>query len=139
MARSARTTTFAWSASSTSSGIHASPTCVMSYGDNGDCIGELVGRENEGLARDVHDDELGADQCRQPGARNWPSARPSRRLTFASERIQSARAGSPDRTPVAIVEHPDVRRMLLRMKALTEGARALLYYTAGQVDRGSAG
>ncbi len=41
----------------------------------------------------------------------------------------------PDKTPVAIVEHPDVRRMLLRMKALTQAARALLYYTAGQVDR----
>ena len=40
---------------------------------------------------------------------------------------------------MAIVEHPDVRRMLLRMRALTEGARALLYYTAGQVDRGSLG
>jgi alkylation response protein AidB-like acyl-CoA dehydrogenase len=40
---------------------------------------------------------------------------------------------------VAIAEHPDVRRMLLRMRALTEGARALLYYTAGQVDRGALG
>jgi hypothetical protein len=56
---------------------------------------------------------------------------------YARERIQSARAGSGDRTPVAIVEHPDVRRMLLRMRALTEAARALLYYTAGQVDRGT--
>jgi alkylation response protein AidB-like acyl-CoA dehydrogenase len=37
----------------------------------------------------------------------------------------------PTRNPVAIIEHPDVRRMLLRMRALTEGARALLYYTAG--------
>jgi hypothetical protein len=60
-------------------------------------------------------------------------------LEFAKERIQSARAGSPDKRPVAIIEHPDVRRMLLRMKALTEGARALLYYTAGQVDRGTLG
>ncbi len=50
--------------------------------------------------------------------------------------MQSARAGSPDKAPVAIAEHPDVRRMLLRMRALTEGARALLYYTAGLVDRG---
>jgi 3-(methylthio)propanoyl-CoA dehydrogenase len=58
---------------------------------------------------------------------------------YARERVQSARAGSPDKTPVAIVEHPDVRRMLLRMRALTEGARALLYYTAGQVDRGALG
>jgi hypothetical protein len=62
-----------------------------------------------------------------------------RAMAYARERVQSARAGSPDKAPVAIVEHPDVRRMLLRMRALTEGARALLYYTAGQVDRGSLG
>jgi len=55
------------------------------------------------------------------------------------DRIQSARAGSPDKTPVAIIEHPDVRRMIMRMKALTEGSRALLYYCAGQVDLGSVG
>ncbi|MEO1221903.1 MAG: acyl-CoA dehydrogenase, partial [Pseudomonadota bacterium] len=44
-----------------------------------------------------------------------------------------------DKSPVAIIEHPDVRRMILRMKSLTEGARALLYYCAGQVDRGTLG
>jgi hypothetical protein len=60
-------------------------------------------------------------------------------MEYARERVQSVRAGSADRAPVAIIEHPDVRRMLLRMKALTEGARALLYYTAGQVDRGTLG
>jgi alkylation response protein AidB-like acyl-CoA dehydrogenase len=67
------------------------------------------------------------------------SARCSRRKGYARDRVQSARAGSPDATPVAIIEHPDVRRMLLRMRALTEGARALLYYTAGLVDRGALG
>jgi hypothetical protein len=60
-------------------------------------------------------------------------------VEYARERVQSVRAGSRDRIPVAIIEHPDVRRMLLRMKALTEAARALLYYTAGQVDRGTLG
>lgn len=60
-------------------------------------------------------------------------------LDYARERVQSARAGSPDKNPVSIIEHPDVRRMLLRMRALTEGSRALLYYTAGQVDRGVLG
>jgi alkylation response protein AidB-like acyl-CoA dehydrogenase len=119
-------------------GIHASPTCVMSYGDNDECIGEIVGAPNEGLkamftmmnsarinvgAQGV---ELGERALQQAGA-------------YARERIQSARAGSGDKTPVAIVEHPDVRRMLLRMRALTEAARALLYYTAGQVDRGAMG
>ena len=60
-------------------------------------------------------------------------------LAYARDRVQSARAGSPDKTPVAIIEHPDVRRMILRMKALTEASRALLYYCAGQVDRGNMG
>jgi alkylation response protein AidB-like acyl-CoA dehydrogenase len=118
-------------------GIHASPTCVMSYGDNGECVGEIVGAPNEGLkamftmmnsarinvgAQGV---ELGERALQQAGA-------------YARERVQSARAGAADKSPVAIVEHPDVRRMLLRMRALTEAARALLYYTAGQVDRGTA-
>jgi alkylation response protein AidB-like acyl-CoA dehydrogenase len=119
-------------------GINASPTCTMSYGDNGECIGELVGAENRGLAamftmmnsarinvgnQGVHIAERALQQA------TW----------YAGERVQSARAGAADRAAVSIVEHPDVRRMLLRMRALTEGARALLYYTAGQVDRGTLG
>ena len=60
-------------------------------------------------------------------------------LAYALERVQSARAGAEDRTPVAIMDHPDVRRMLLRMRSLTEAMRGLLYYTAGQVDRGDIG
>ncbi|GGC28828.1 acyl-CoA dehydrogenase [Novosphingobium marinum] len=119
-------------------GINASPTCVMSYGDNDECIGELVGRENEGLRamftmmnharinvgnQGVHIAERALQQA----------------CAYAADRVQSARAGSADKDPVAIVEHPDVRRMLLRMRALTEGARALLYYACGRVDRGALG
>ncbi|MDG5748101.1 acyl-CoA dehydrogenase [Qipengyuania sp. XHP0207] len=119
-------------------GIHASPTCVMSYGDNDECVGELVGAENRGLAAMftmMNNARINVgNQGVQIGERATQQA-----LDYARDRIQSARAGSPDRAPVAIVEHPDVRRMLLRMKALTEGARALLYYTAGQVDRGVLG
>ncbi len=119
-------------------GIHASPTCVMSFGDNGDCIGELVGAENRGLAAMftmMNNARINVgNQGVQIGERATQQA-----ASYAMERVQSARAGSPDRVPVAIIEHPDVRRMLLRMKALTEGARALLYYTAGQVDRGTLG
>nr|WP_277754092.1 acyl-CoA dehydrogenase [Porphyrobacter sp. GA68] len=119
-------------------GINASPTCVMSYGDNGECVGELVGAENRGLAamftmmnsarinvgnQGVHIAERALQQATH----------------YAGERVQSARAGAADRTPVPIIEHPDVRRMILRMRALTEGSRALLYYTAGQVDRAALG
>lgn len=119
-------------------GINASPTCVMSYGDNGECVGELVGAENRGLAamftmmnsarinvgnQGVHIAERALQQATH----------------YAGERVQSARAGAADRMPVPIIEHPDVRRMILRMRALTEGSRALLYYTAGQVDRAALG
>lgn len=119
-------------------GINASPTCVMSYGDNGECIGELVGEPNRGLAAMftmMNNARINVgNQGVQIGERATQQA-----LAYAAERVQSARAGSPDKTPVPIIEHPDVRRMLLRMKALTEGARALLYYCAGQVDRGTLG
>lgn len=119
-------------------GINASPTCVMSYGDNGECIGELVGEENRGLAAMftmMNNARINVgNQGVQIGERATQQA-----LSYARDRIQSARAGAQDRSSVAILEHPDVRRMLLRMKALTQGARALLYYTAGQVDRGSLG
>ena len=117
-------------------GIHASPTCVMSYGDNGACIGELVGQPHRGLMAMftmMNNARINVgNQGVQIGERATQAA-----VAYARERVQSVRAGSADRTPVAIIEHPDVRRMLLRMKALTEGARALLYYTAGQVDRGT--
>lgn len=119
-------------------GINASPTCVMSYGDNDECIGELVGAENRGLAAMftmMNNARINVgNQGVQIGERATQQA-----LDYAKERVQSARAGSPDKAAVAIIEHADVRRMLLRMKALTEGARALLYYTAGQVDRGVLG
>jgi len=58
---------------------------------------------------------------------------------FAMDRIQSARAGSGTKDGVAIIEHPDVRRMLLRSKALTQAARALLYYATSAVDRATLG
>ncbi len=119
-------------------GISASPTCVMSYGDNDECIGELVGHENGGLRAmftmmNSARINVGGEGV-QIGERATQAA-----LSYAAGRVQSARAGSPDKSSVAIIGHPDVRRTLLRMRALTEGARALLYYTAGHVDRGGIG
>lgn len=119
-------------------GINASPTCVMSYGDNGECIGELVGEENRGLAAMftmMNNARINVgNQGNQIAERATQQA-----MAYAMDRVQSSRAGSPDKSPVAIIEHPDVRRMLVRMKALTEGCRALLYYCAGQVDRATIG
>jgi 3-(methylthio)propanoyl-CoA dehydrogenase len=110
----------------------------MSYGDNGECIGELVGAPNKGLAAMFTMMNNARINVGNQGAQIAERAT-QQALAYARDRVQSARAGSPDKTPVAIIEHPDVRRMILRMKALTEGVRALLYYCAGQVDRGNLG
>ena len=67
-------------------------------------------------------------------ARDPAGGRPMR-ASASSRRAPAGRRA----IPVAIIEHPDVRRMLLRMKALTQGARALIYYAAGQVDRAHLG
>lgn len=119
-------------------GINASPTCVMSYGDNGTCIGELIGHPNKGLVAMFTMMNNARINVGNQGAQIAERAT-QQALAYARDRVQSARAGSSDKNPVAIIEHPDVRRMILRMKALTEGSRALLYYCAGQVDRGNLG
>ncbi|MDP3906248.1 acyl-CoA dehydrogenase [Novosphingobium sp.] len=119
-------------------GINASPTCVMSFGDNDDCIGELVGAENAGLKAMFTMMNSARINVGNQGVQIAERALQQAQY-YARERVQSARAGGPGREPVAIIEHPDVRRMILRMRALTEGARALLYYTAGMVDRGTLG
>jgi len=115
-------------------GLHASPTCVLSFGDNNDCIGELIGSEHGGMRAMftmMNNARLNVGlQGVQVG-----EAATQKAVAFARDRIQSARAGSPDKTPVAIVEHPDVRRMLMRMKAQTQAARALVYLAASMVDR----
>src|SRR4051812_43176807 len=115
-------------------GIHASPTCVMSYGDEGECVGWLIGAEQGGMRAMftmMNNARLNvglqgvsiAERATQQAAR------------YARERVQGSREGRPAR----IIEYPDVRRMLLRMKALTQGARALTYYCAGQTDRAGLG
>jgi len=119
-------------------GLHASPTCVLSFGDNDDCIGELIGPEHGGMRAMFTMMNNARLNVGLQGVQVAEAAT-QKAVEYARERIQSARAGSPDRTPVAIIEHPDVRRMLLRMKAQTQAARALVYYAAGQVDRAGMG
>ncbi len=119
-------------------GIHASPTCVMSFGDNDACIGELVGAENAGLKAMFTMMNSARINVGSQGVQIAERALQQARA-YARDRVQSPRAGSGDKAPVPIIEHPDVRRMILKMRALTEGARALLYYTSGQVDRGTLG
>jgi alkylation response protein AidB-like acyl-CoA dehydrogenase len=119
-------------------GLHGSPTCVLSFGDNDDCIGELIGGEYGGIRAMftmMNNARLNVGlQGVQIAERATQTA-----IGYARERIQSARAGSSSRESVAIIEHPDVRRMLLRMKAQTQAARALVYLAAAQVDRAALG
>ena len=112
-------------------GIHGSPTASMTFGDNGGAIGYLVGEPHQGLAcmftmmnharLNVGLEGVGVSE------RAYQHAR-----AYALERVQGkpALAGSS-----TIAGHPDVRRMLMDMKARTEAMRALAYFCAGQMDR----
>ena len=117
-------------------GLHGSPTCSMSLGSKGSCIGTLLGEENKGLS---------AMFLMMNGARLLvasqglvsASASYLYALSFARTRVQGTLPGSRDKAPVPIIQHPDVRRMLLTMKAYTEGMRSLLYYIAHCEDQKS--
>ena len=119
-------------------GIHGSPTCVMIFGENDDCYGDLIGPEGGGMRAMFTMMNAARLQVGLQGV-SVAEAATQHAAAYAMERIQSARAGSPSRESVAIIQHPDVRRMLLRMKALTMAARALVYRSVGIADRAKAG
>ncbi|WP_404365891.1 acyl-CoA dehydrogenase [Sphingomonas sp. MMS24-J45] len=115
-------------------GLHASPTCVLSFGDQDDCVGELIGAEFGGIRAMFTMMNNARLNVGLQGVQVAEAATQAA-VAYALDRVQSARAGSGSAEPVKIIEHPDVRRMLLRMKAQTMAARALVYYAAAQVDR----
>ena len=119
-------------------GINASPTCVLAFGEKGECIGELIGPEFGGMRAMFTMMNNARLNVGLQGVQIAEGAT-QKAIWFAQERVQSARAGGTSRDSVAIIEHPDVRRMLLRMKAGTQAVRALSYYAAGQVDRATLG
>jgi alkylation response protein AidB-like acyl-CoA dehydrogenase len=113
-------------------GIHASPTCTMVYGDNGGAIGFLVGEENRGMACMF----TMMNQARlSVGIQGVSIAERATQqaLAYARERKQGRATGARSASP--IIEHPDVKRMLLTMRALTRAARAICYATAVAFDR----
>ena len=118
-------------------GIHGSPTAVLAFGDHGGAIGTLVGEENRGLeymfimmnaARfNVGLEGLGdAERAYQ------------RAVAYAKERIQGAEVGVRGGPKVPIIKHPDVRRMLMSMRARIEAMRALAYVTGAAQDHAHA-
>jgi len=119
-------------------GIHGSPTCVMAFGEEDTCIGEMIGGEFGGMKAMFTMMNNARINVGSQGVQIAERAT-QQATNFAMERVQSAKAGSGSKEPVAIIEHPDVRRMLLRSKALTQAARALLYYATSNIDRAAIG
>jgi len=114
-------------------GIHGSPTAVLAFGDNGGAIGTLVGEENRGLEYMFIMMNAARFAVGLEGLGDAERAY-QRAVTYARERIQSAEAGVKGGPKVAIIKHPDVRRMLLSMRSQIEAMRALAYVTATAQD-----
>jgi len=114
-------------------GIMASPTAVMSYGDDGGAIGYLVGEEGRGLEymfTMMNTERLGVGlQGLAIGEAAYQQA-----VAYARDRVQSRPVDGSSPTPVTIINHPDVRRMLMTMKAQVEAMRGLAYEVAAAID-----
>jgi len=112
-------------------GIHACPTCVMSYGEESGAIGYLVGDENRGIQcmfTMMNNARLTVGlQGVSVSERAYQQA-----LSFCNERVQGVAPGFKE--PGPIIRHPDVQRMLANMKSITQAARALTYAACAEVD-----
>jgi alkylation response protein AidB-like acyl-CoA dehydrogenase len=114
-------------------GIKASPTAVLQYGDHGGAIGYLVGEENRGLEymfimMNAARYAVGV-QGIAVAERAYQQA-----VAYAKERVQSRPVDGSVAGPATIIHHPDVRRMLMTMRAYTEGARAMATVAAAAYD-----
>ncbi|MBI5252328.1 MAG: acyl-CoA dehydrogenase [Desulfomonile tiedjei] len=117
-------------------GLHASPTCALNFGEKDNCLGYLIGRENSGMPimfQMMNESRLGVALQGLALA----SAAYMQSLRYAQDRVQGphfAAMKDPAAPKVSIIEHPDVRRMLMWMKSVTEGMRSLLYFVANCED-----
>ncbi|WP_321962706.1 acyl-CoA dehydrogenase [Paraburkholderia sp. J7] len=115
-------------------GIKASPTAVLQFGDHGGAIGQLIGEENRGLEYMFIMMNAARFAVGMQGVAVSDRAY-QKALAYAKERVQSRPVDGSAKAAVSIIHHPDVRRMLATMRALTEAARALAYVAAGESDR----
>ena len=116
-------------------GIHGSPTCVMAFGEEDNCIGYMLGGENKGMAAMftmMNNARLNVGiQGVGSAERAWQMA-----VTYAKDRVQGKAVGASGPGPSAIIEHANVRRMLMTIKSTTEAARAITMLNAKALDLG---
>ena len=117
-------------------GIHASPTCVMNYGENGGAKGYLVGEENQGLKYMFTMMNGARLHVGIEGVAIGESAY-QHAVRYAKDRVQGAPLGQVE--PNTIIKHGDIRRMLMQMRALNEAGRAINYFAAAALDHGEKG
>lgn len=119
-------------------GIHASPTCTMQFGDGGGATGYLIGEEHQGLKYMF---TMMNNARLSVGLQGVAIAEAAYQhaLAYAKDREQGTALTSQDKKRVAIIEHADVKRMLLSMKSQIEAARALTYKAALNLDLAVAG
>ena len=115
-------------------GVKASPTCVLSFGENGDgAVGDLIGELHGGLIAMftmMNHARIGvAVEGLALGERSYQQAH-----EYATDRLQGRASGTPRGERSAIIDHPDVRRMLLTMETSIEAMRRLIYTTAAAID-----
>ena len=119
-------------------GIHASPTCVLSFGDNDGAIGWLIGDEGAGMRNMftmMNNARLSVGlQGLALAERAYQQA-----LSYSQERIQGRAVGAEPGTKSPIIDHADVRRMLMTQRAWIDAMRCLLYENAAAMDRAAAG
>jgi alkylation response protein AidB-like acyl-CoA dehydrogenase len=118
-------------------GIHGSSTCLINFGDNNECYGELLGEEREGMKvmfQMMNEARISVGmQGLGSGAIAYHHA-----LQYAKERIQGSAIENfkdPEAPKVPIIKHPDIRRMLLWMKSSVDSMRALMYFASYCVDK----
>ena len=118
-------------------GLHASPTCSLALGSKGNCRGLLLGKENQGMEIMFH---MMNGVRLEVGTQAYTHASCAylHALEYARNRHQGRsieRSRDPEAPQVPLIRHPDVRRMLIKMKSYVEGMRSLTYYTAFCIDK----